>query len=940
VDTFIQSLRALVGADQLISDPEELLVYECDGLTHYRERPRAVVFPRSTEEVSELMRLLAREKVSFAPRGAGTGLSGGALAVGGGVQIGLSRMRGLLEVDVPNRLAVVQTGMVNAQLSRAVAHLGLHYAPDPSSQGACTIGGNIAENAGGIHCLKYGTTVDHILGARVVLADGSIVDLGGFGSETAGLDLVGVFVGSEGTFGIATEATVRLTPTPPSVRTLLAEFTDIDDASRSVSAIIAKGMVPAALEMVDGATIRAVEASIFAAGLPLDAEAALLVELDGLDAGLDDEAALVESICRQSGARGVRHAANEAERKKLWAARKGAFGAMGRIMPDMMLQDAVVPRSRLPEVLAETYRIAAKYKLRLANVFHAGDGNLHPIMCYDSRDHDEVVRVREAGREIVETCVRAGGTITGEHGVGLDKSDYLPYVFSEETMGVMLQVRAAFDPSGLCNPGKVIPVLRGCGEARLAVESKSNCEKAAHGNGRPIVRGETTHTTPEIELGTIAGSEKRGASVRARHGFSWDSGRRRLSDVIGDSKVVRREGPGETLVVTPASLEELCDVLRLASSEGWTVAPSGAGTFGSDAMNGCDIILKTTGLARVIEHSPADLVATVEAGVTLADFNRTLASAGQWLALDPPDDGRATVGAVAATGVAGAQSFGYGLPRSKVLGMSVALSDGRHIRVGGRVVKNVAGYDLCKLFVGSRGTLGVITELTFRLSPRPAHERTLVVRSPNVPALLASARAIIATPLFPVAAEVLSSGAAAMVGAGEDENSPALLLRFSGTDATLAYQLSSARSLITERIANAKLEAVTSDSGIWAALAALSLDQTFQVVCRVSVLPTRLDSILALVRGDHSHQDGVWHAGAGDGRLRVLDSSGRDEAQFASELEELQTHARELKGQMFVERAPANIVRKFDSWSATVAGSPIMARLKAELDPGNTLPEC
>ncbi|MGI8997476.1 MAG: FAD-binding oxidoreductase, partial [Pyrinomonadaceae bacterium] len=360
MDQLLEKLRRIVGTNGVLSEPDELLVYECDGLTQHKHPPRAVVFPASTEQVAAIVRALVEAYVPFAPRGAGTGLSGGALALNRGVIIELARMRRLLKVDLENRLAVVEVGMVNAQLSRAVAEFGLHYVPDPSSGAACTIGGNIAENAGGIHCLKYGTTTDHILGARVVLPDGEIVELGGAGApETNGYDLLGVFVGSEGTLGIVTEATVRLVPLPPAVRTLLADFAEVDAASRAVSALIAAGLVPAALEMVDGATIRAVEASVFAAGLPLDAEAALLIELDGIETGLDQEAARAESICLKYGARHVRHAASEAERKKLWAARKGAFGAMGRISPDLMVQDAVVPRSRLPEVLGEIYRIGA-----------------------------------------------------------------------------------------------------------------------------------------------------------------------------------------------------------------------------------------------------------------------------------------------------------------------------------------------------------------------------------------------------------------------------------------------------------------------------------------------------------------------------------------------------------------------------------------------------
>ncbi len=383
----------------------------------------------------------------------------------------MARMRKILRIDAENLLAVVQPGVVNLHVSRAVAAQGLYYVPDPSSQPSCTIGGNIAESAGGIHCLKYGTTTDHVLGCRVVLAGGDVVDLGGAGVEVPGYDLLGTFVGSEGTFGIATEATLRLSRIPPAVRTLLAEFGEVNDASHAVSAIIAAGVMPAALEMMDREIIRAVEASSFAAGLPADAGAALLIELDGIEAGIDLEAERVRSICLEYGARSCRNARDEAERKQLWAARKGAFGAIGRISPDSMIQDAVVPRSRLPEVLGAAYDIAARYQLRIANVFHAGDGNLHPLICFDSRFADQVLRVREAGRELMEVCVNAGGTITGEHGVGLDKRELLPLVFSDTDMNAMLSVRAAFDPLGICNPGKIVPMLRGCGEGRAVAET-------------------------------------------------------------------------------------------------------------------------------------------------------------------------------------------------------------------------------------------------------------------------------------------------------------------------------------------------------------------------------------------------------------------------------------------------------------------------------------
>lgn len=587
MNNLIGQLRAMLGQDGVLAEPDELLVYECDGLTQHKARPRAVVFPRSTKEVAEVLRVLAREGVPFAPRGAGTGLSGGALALNSGVIIELARMRRLIALDAENRTARVEVGMTNAEVSRHAAPFDLHYVPDPSSGATCTIGGNIAENAGGIHCLKYGMTVDHVLAARVVLAGGDVVDLDN--TQAPGYDLLGVFIGSEGTFGIATEATLRLTPVAPSVRTLLADFQNVNDGSRAVSAIIAAGLVPAALEMMDGVTIRAVEASIVKAGLPIDAEAALLVELDGLEAGLDEEARWVESICRASGARNVRLAGSEAERKKFWMARKGAFGAMGRIAPDLMLQDAVVPRSRLPEVLAETYRIGAKYDLCVANVFHAGDGNLHPFICFDSRDPEQVKRVKEAGREMMQVCVQEGGTITGEHGVGLDKSEYLSMIFSETDMSTMLRVRAAFDPSGLCNPGKIIPIARSCGEARgsqanaiMKQDERTHNANISSSTQNPLLR--QTHDSQSSDDSTSAR-----ASQNAMHtpiptpphnvsDFDVDAARLRLAQIVGVEHT-QASRDDRQLIVAPASTDEACEVLRLADSENWKIAPMGAGTW-------------------------------------------------------------------------------------------------------------------------------------------------------------------------------------------------------------------------------------------------------------------------------------------------------------------------------------------------------------------------
>ena len=450
----------------------ELLAYSADGLPSYSKLPALAVFPGSRDEVIAVVRELAATGVPFVPRGAGTGLSGGALAEGV-VLVGLNRLRRIISIDPENRLAVVEPGVVNVSLTRAASAYGLHYAPDPSSQAACTVGGNVAENAGGPHCLKYGVTVNHVLALTVVLPDGEIVTLGDASGEREGYDLVAAFVGSEGCFGVVLDATVRLSRDPEAVRTLLADFTSIDAAARAVSAIVGAGILPAALEMMDSATIRAVEASIYAAGYPVDAEAVLLIEVDGAAAGLEEDVHTVEALCRQAGARDVQIARDEAHRTRLWQGRKKAFGAMGRVSPHLVVQDAVVPRTRLPEVLGRIHEIGERWRVKVCNVFHAGDGNLHPNIGYDANDPDESDRVHHAMREIMTACVEAGGTITGEHGVGLDKLEYMEQIFSDESLAAMCALRDVFDPERRANPGKVVPV-HSCREWHMAPSARAS----------------------------------------------------------------------------------------------------------------------------------------------------------------------------------------------------------------------------------------------------------------------------------------------------------------------------------------------------------------------------------------------------------------------------------------------------------------------------------
>ena len=456
-----RELEAIVGVGGVLSDPDELLVYESDGLTLFRALADFIVFPRSAEDVSAVVKVANRERVPFVARGAGTGLSGGCLPAEGGLVLSLMRMNRVLEVDYDNHIAVVEPGLVNLHLSWAVGPRGYYYAPDPSSQQACTIGGNIANNSGGPHTLKYGVTVNHVLGLEVVMPDGEMVWLGGRTRDALGYDLTGVFVGSEGTFGIATKIVVRILKKPQAVKTVLGVFDRIEDASTAVSSIIARGLVPAAVEMIDQLTIEAVE-DAFGCGYPRDAAAALLIELDGLAVGMDAQAQRIVAACRDAGARDVRTAASEAERQLLWKGRKSAFGAYGRVSPAYMVMDGVIPRTRLPYVLGRVNEIVAAHGLRVGNVFHAGDGNLHPNILYDPRKPGEEARVVEAGAQIMKVCAEVGGSISGEHGIGLEKSDFMPFIFSAADLAFMQKVKTAFNPTGLCNPGKVFPTKKSC----------------------------------------------------------------------------------------------------------------------------------------------------------------------------------------------------------------------------------------------------------------------------------------------------------------------------------------------------------------------------------------------------------------------------------------------------------------------------------------------
>src|SRR5687768_16738326 len=473
IPALVTRLRDAVGSQNVLSAHCDLLVYECDGFTIEKNSPDVVVFPRNTDDVARIVKLCNRAGVPFLPRGAGTSLAGGCLPVGGGVMIVLTRMKRILQINLRDRYAVVEPGVVNVWLTNALKGTGFHYAPDPSSQGACTIGGNVATNSGGPHTLKYGVTVNHVLGVEAVLADGRVVQIGGPAEDPLGLDLVGAVGGSKGPLAIVTQAWVRLTRNPPGCRTMLGVFESVEDATNAISEIIGAGIIPAALEMMDQGILVAVEEA-FQFGFPLDAQAILLIEVDGLEAGLDQQRDQIIALCKKCGAREVRLASDEKERLKLWKSRKQAFGAIGRLSPSYCTQDGVVPRTQLPHILRKIMEIGSKYDIRIVNVFHAGDGNIHPILLFDERNAEQVERVLHASNEILDACLACGGSVTGEHGIGVEKIHFMHKMFTDSDLAAMRNLRDAFNPKNNLSPDKLLPTAGGCG-----MEQKRPMRRAA-----------------------------------------------------------------------------------------------------------------------------------------------------------------------------------------------------------------------------------------------------------------------------------------------------------------------------------------------------------------------------------------------------------------------------------------------------------------------------
>jgi D-lactate dehydrogenase (cytochrome) len=646
----------------LVTDPIELITYEVDGGLD-RGIPQGVAFPERAEDVVELVRWAAERGMPLVARGAGTGLSGGAVPSQGGLILSFSRMKEVVEFDKKGRSVVVQPGIVHVILDEFVKSKGLYYPPDPASGRSATLGGNIAENAGGPHCFKYGVTTNYVTGLKLVLADGQVMQTGGRAYDYPEYDFTGLLVGSEGTLAIVTEASLRLMRNPQGVKTLMASFDSVEAAGEAVSAMIAQGLVPATMEMMDRNMIGIIEDYI-QAGLPTEAAAMLIVEADGYPASLEPQSEEIIDILGRQAAHDLRVANSAAEREQIWYGRKSAFGAISRISPAYYVADGTVPRSKLAGALAAVNEICARYDLRVGYVFHAGDGNLHPLLMFDPRDEEMVDRVHQAGQEIMELCVDQDGSISGEHGVGVSKRGFMPLMYSTDEMLAMREIKEIFDPNQLLNPGKIIPP-----ELRSQPESKPQVEASASSQGGSLI----TSFVPGNDAEAAAGLQ--------------------TSQAAGQRVLIRsRNGQ--------AALES------------------------SDLRD--TVWLTTEKLRGVVSYAPDDLYVTARAGMTLAELQEALAGDGLWVPLVSPW-AESTLGGLLSTNLNSPQRMRYGAIRDLVMGVRVVLPDGRRLRYGRPVVKNVAGYDMAKLFIGAYGTLGLITEATLRLVPLPRARRSLLV---------------------------------------------------------------------------------------------------------------------------------------------------------------------------------------------------------------------
>jgi D-lactate dehydrogenase (cytochrome) len=855
----IAELRAALGAEAVITEPEALLTYDSDGSMLVAHPPAIVVVPTTAEQVATAVGLAARAGLAIVARGAGTGIAGGAVPLCGGMVISTARMDNILTVDVRSRLAIVQPGVVNADLNAYLAPLGYQFAPDPSSQRASTIGGNIATNAGGPHCLKYGVTSNHVLAVEVVDHTGHRYWSGDGVLDPIGYDLTGLLAGSEGTLGVVTAAIVRLTPLPEAVRVVLALFPSVVAAAAAVSAVIAAGSLPTSLEVMDHNAIRAVN-SAYSLGLPeTTGTTALIIEVDGVQDGLDDQLDQIIAICRQHGAFEVRPARDPATQARVWTARKSVAGAIGRLAPAYYLVDTVVPRTRLPVMMEHVERLRAEYGMEVCNVFHAGDGNLHPLVLYDPRDPDQRQRAHAIAAGVLELSIAQGGVVSGEHGIGLEKCEYLPRFFSPAELQLHATIHQVFNPTGCFNPAKIFP----------------------------------PDTTP------AALAVARAARLQQRD----------------PTKIQNLPIPGSFVAPeTPAAAAELINACHHA---GIPVVATG----GSVARSSQAVTVSTMHWRGILVYEPDDLTIKVAAGTTLAELQAILAPHRQMLPLDSADPHQ-SLGGLVAMAVDGPRRLGYGSWRDWVLALDVIEPDGIQVRLGAQVVKNVTGYDLVKLYVGSAGTLGVITAVALKVFPQPPASATLLGQFPDSASAWAFIDDLATSRLLPTAVEYLADHQAIVV-AMRAEGHPAAVERHVQEATVLAQRCAASVTVVRD----------TDETNFWHQTVARYAPMREQVLLRVGVWPAHCAATVQAITA-HAHHRQVTaavtaHALNGIIYIQVTGDF-QQIAAFHSDLAAAFPHTHLLA-------APPDFIPHAERWGHLPAARDQMRAIKVAIDPHNQM---
>ncbi|HEX6780325.1 MAG TPA: FAD-linked oxidase C-terminal domain-containing protein [Ktedonobacterales bacterium] len=860
----LDALKTLLPPGQVFTDRTALLSYESDaGLD--KGRPEAVVFPRTGEEVARIVRWAAEHHIPLIARGAGTGISGGAVPDLGGVIVAFSQMNRVLEIDAAGRSALAQPAVINLVLDEQAKTRGYYFPPDPASQRASTIGGNVAENSGGPHCFKYGVTTNYVTGLEAVLSGGQPIRVGGRALDYPAYDLCGLLTGSEGTLAIITSIAVRLVRNPPGVKTLLAVFDSVEQASVAVSAVIAAGLVPAAMEMVDQKVIKIIEAYAHA-GLPEDAGAIIIVEVDGYPESLDTQIQEVARWLQAHGGRDLRIAQTEEERAKIWLARKSAAGAVARLAPAYYTVDITVPRSKLAEMLTAVNEICERYDLQTGHVFHAGDGNLHPLILIPDPGNPALIeRIHRASAEMITRCVAMQGSLTGEHGVGIEKREYMPIMHTSAELMAMWDIKQVFDPGNLLNPGKIFPP-----SADASIPFAGYME------------------TPAPDTA---------AALPAISGNVW----------------------------TPATAEEAARGLAALLAAGRPVSIGGAKS--AQPAQGEHILLSTAALSGFKAYAPNDLYITVDAGMPLETVQRFLAAEQKSLPLAAPNP-EATIGGLVAANVNAPLRMRYGAVRDLVLCATVALPDGRLIRTGRPIVKNVAGYDLTKAFIGSYGTLGLLTDVTLKVLPQPRARRTLLLPVDDLSAGLRWAEQVLLSAL--VASAIVLCRGARQRGI---PNSPYLLAYTAeGIPEDVEAELGQVRQALRAAGAPDVLETeAISGTDLWVAMTGGSAERTLQARIGVPAkdLPAYLESQIALL------EQGPFIADIAAGIVSSVAPAGADADQDKARawVEALRRPALALDGYAVVTTLPEPLQQAIDRWGYHADGYQIMKALKARLDP-------